>query len=82
MIHGRDVFLELDQYPPAAIVRPQHAGQLVPGCAIGTLWHPDFDSLKGPWISPPVRRSGPIYKDRRTATMKDPDGALIEIVEA
>lgn len=82
MIHGRDVFLELDQYPKAAIARPRHAGRLVPGCAIATLWHPDFDALPGPWISAPVRREGPIYKGKHTATMKDLDGALIEIVEA
>jgi catechol 2,3-dioxygenase-like lactoylglutathione lyase family enzyme len=82
MIHGRDVFLELDQYPGAAIERPRHPGMLVPGCAVGTLWHPDFDALPGPWITPPVRREGPIYQGKRAATMKDPDGALIEIVEA
>ncbi len=82
MIHGRDVFLELDQYPKAATPRPRHSGMLVPGCAIGTLWHPDFDALPGPWITPPTRRDGPIYKGKRAATMTDPDGALIEMVEA
>lgn len=82
MIHGRDVFLELDQYPAAAVVRSRHAGMLAPGCAIGTLWHPDFDRLPGPWITPPVVRDGPIYKGKRVATKKDLDGALIEIVEA
>ena len=81
MIHDRDVFLELDQYPDAATVRPQHAGMLVPGCAIGTLWHPDFDSLPGPWITEPVVRDGPVYQGKRVATMKDLDGALIEMVE-
>lgn len=82
MIHGRDVFLELDQYPPAAIERPRHDGMLVPGCAVGTFWHPDFDSLSGPWITPPTKRDGPIYQGKRAATMTDLDGALIEIVEA
>lgn len=82
MIHGRDVFLELDQYPPAAIPRPHHEGMLVPGCAVGTLWHPEFDSLPGPWITPPTRRDGPIYQGKRVATIQDLDGALIEIVEA
>lgn len=82
MIHGKDVFLELDQYPDAAIDRPHHDSMLVPGCAIGTFWHPDFDSLTGPWITPPVRREGPVYKGKRVATMKDLDGALIEMVEA
>tara|TARA_R110002020_G_scaffold226974_2_gene437561 strand:- start:96910 stop:97791 length:882 start_codon:yes stop_codon:yes gene_type:complete len=81
MIHGRDVFLELDQYPKAAIQRPQHAGMLAPGCAIGTLWHPDFDSLKGPWITEPVARDGVIYKGKRAGTMKAPDGTLVEMVE-
>lgn len=81
MIHGKDVFLELDQYPEAAIVRPKHEGMLPPGCAIGTLWHPEFDTLPGPWITPPTVRDGPIYKGKRVATMKDLDGALIEIVE-
>ena len=82
MIHGRDVFLELDQYPDAAINRPQLPGMLVPGCAIGTLWHPDFDSLTGPWITEPVVREGPIYKGKRAGTMKAPDGTLVEMVES
>ena len=82
MIHGRDVFLELDQYPAAAVPRPRHEGMLVPGCAIGTLWHPEFDSLPGPWITPPTKRDGPIYMGKRAGTIQDPDGTLIEIVEA
>lgn len=81
MIHQKDVFLELDQYPDAAIVRPHHDGMLVPGCSIGTLWVPDFDALPGPWITPPTVRQGPVYKGKRVATMHDLDGALIEIVE-
>ena len=79
--HERDVFLELDQYPDAAIVRARHKDMLPPGCAIGTLWHPDFDALTGPWISPPMVRDGPIYNGKRVATLRDPDGALLEIVE-
>lgn len=82
MIHERDVFLELDQYPDAATTRPRHTGMLAPGCAIGTLWIPDFDALAGPWITPPVKREGPIYQGKRVAAIKDPDGALIEIVES
>jgi hypothetical protein len=81
MIHGRDVFLELDQYPPAATARPQHDGMLPPGCAIGTLWHPGFDSLPGPWFSAPTVRSGPVYQGKRVGVKRDLDGALIEIVE-
>ncbi len=81
MVHDRDVFLEMDQYPKAAVVRARHEGMLPPGCAVGTLWTPDFDALPGPWITPPQERNGPIYKGRRAATIKDLDGALIEIVE-
>ncbi len=81
MIHERDVFLELDQYPEAAVTRKRHEGMLPPGFAVGTLWTPDFDALPGPWITPPTTRNGPIYKGRRAATIKDLDGALIEIVE-
>lgn len=82
MTHDRDVFLELDQYPEAATARPRHDGMLVPGCAIGTLWTPDFDAHAGPWIVPPVTREGPIYKGKRAGVMKDLDGTLIEIVES
>ncbi|GGY38543.1 VOC family protein [Parvularcula lutaonensis] len=80
MVHERDVFLELDQYPPAATQRPRHDGMLVPGCAIGTMWNPDFRSLEGPWITEPTVRPGPIYKDSLAGTMKGPDGTLVEIV--
>ncbi len=81
MIHDRDVFLELDQYPEAATPRDRHDGMLPPGCAIGTLFHPDFSKLQGPWIIPPEVRDGPIYKGKRAGTMKDLDGTLVEIVE-
>jgi hypothetical protein len=54
---------------------------LVPGCAIGTLWHPDFDSLPGPWLTPPTVRGGAIYKGKRVGVLKDLDGTLIEMVE-
>lgn len=81
MIHGKDVFFEIDQYPPEATARPTHECMLPPGCAIGTLWHPDFDSLKGPWITEPTARSGEIYKGKRAGTMSGPDGTLLEVVE-
>lgn len=81
LIHDKDVFLELDQYPDAAIQRPRHDSMLVPGCAIGTLFHPDFDNLPGPWLSAPTVRDGAIYKGQRVGALQDPDGTLIEIVE-
>lgn len=81
LIHDEDVFLELDQYPDNAIARPHHNGMLVPGCAIGTLFHPDFASLPGPWLTPPTARDGVIYKGKRVGVLRDPDGTLIEMVE-
>jgi hypothetical protein len=81
MVHDRDVFLELDQYPEAATPRPKHDGMLPPGCAVGTLWTPDIRALPGPWMTEPETRDSVIYKGRLAATLSGPDGTLIEIVE-
>lgn len=80
--HGRDVCLELDQYPAAAAARPQRPLDLPPGIAIGTLLHPAFDTLQGPWICQPVRRAGAIYGGSRVGTLRAPDGTLVEVMEA
>lgn len=81
VVHDRDVFLELDQYPPAATPRPAHDGQLPPGIAICTLSHPDLSMVKGDWITPPTRRDGPIYGGQLTGTLRAPDGTLVELVQ-
>jgi hypothetical protein len=80
MVHGRDVFLELDQYPPAATPRPTRSGELPPGISLATLQHPDFDLLDGPWIAPPAAHRGVIYDGARAATLRAPDGSLLEVV--
>lgn len=82
VVHERDVFLELDQYPETATARARPEGALPPAGSIVTLLAPDFDRIKGPFITPPVRRLGPLYAGGRVGTLKDPDGALVEIVEA
>jgi catechol 2,3-dioxygenase-like lactoylglutathione lyase family enzyme len=83
MTHGGDTFLELDQYPPQTTPRPAAPGALPPGCAMCTIFHPEWDAIarSADWIAPPQRRSGPIYQGGRVGTLRDPDGALIEIVE-
>jgi len=81
MIHDRDCFLELDQYPDAATPRPKEPDALPPGVAITTLRHPDFDALSG-WIAQPVAREGAVYGGRRSGTLRAPDGVLVEVVEA
>jgi hypothetical protein len=79
-VHGRDVFLELDQYPPAATPRPALPGHLPPGISIATLKHPEFELPEGPWIMPPSTHAGVIYGGAPVGTMRAPDGALLEVV--
>ncbi|MEM1261043.1 MAG: hypothetical protein AAGH76_01475 [Pseudomonadota bacterium] len=84
LIHEKDVFIEVDQYPPAATPRPRLDGWLPPGIAIGTLWHPGFASLADAGaaqaIGEPALQPGCIYNDRPAVTLRDPDGTLVEIV--
>ncbi|MEO0998080.1 MAG: hypothetical protein AAFX58_11225 [Pseudomonadota bacterium] len=83
MVHERDVFLELDQYPPAAVDRPRFDGSLVPGVALGTFSHPDFAALctNDAAIAPVGRHDGVVYDGGRAVTLKGPDGTLIELIE-
>lgn len=84
MVHGKDVFLELDQMPPQAAARPGFDGELPQGVAIGTFWHPDFDAIdercKALWIKPPAVHDSVVYGGRRAGTLRAPDGTLVEIV--
>ena len=86
MIHGKDVFLELDQMPPQATVRPGYEGELPQGVAIGTFWVPDFDEIdrrnQGLWITDPVVHDSAVYQGKRAGTLRGLDGTLIEVVEA
>ncbi|MDH3619624.1 MAG: hypothetical protein OER91_01950 [Gammaproteobacteria bacterium] len=86
MVHGKDVFLELDQMPEQASVRAGHDGELPPGVAVGTFWVPGFDDIdarnKGHWITPPAIHSSCVYGGKRSGTLRAPDGTLVEVVEA
>lgn len=86
MVHGKDVFLELDQMPPQATVRPCFDGELPQGAAIGTFWVPDFDKVdkinKGNWITPPAVHESVVYQGKRSGSLRAPDGTLVELVEA
>ena len=85
MTHGRDVFLELDQYPAAAIERPRHAGWLPPGIAVGSFAHPNFERLAatadGSGAAAPIRHPGCVYAGRMAMTLRAPDGTLVEILD-
>jgi len=80
IVHDKDVFLELDQYPPAATPRPGHAGALAPGVSIATLTTPDIDAVAGDWLTPPTPRQGAIYGGARTGVLRGLDGELVELV--
>jgi len=84
--HERDVFLEIDQYPQEAVSRACHDGMLPPCTALASFRHPEFDRIdalnKDLWITPPTLHDGLIYNGKCAATLKAPDGTLIEVVEA
>ena len=79
LTHGRNVFLEIDQYPPAATARPCASGQLPPGIGCVTLSHPDFHELQG-YLTAPGSRADVIYGGARSACVRTPEGALVELV--
>ena len=84
MVHGRDVFLELDQLPPQGAPRSGRDGELPPGVAVGTFWHPDFDALAkaaGEFaIGTPERHDSIVYGGQPSLTLRAPDGTLIELM--
>ena len=79
---GRDLFLEVDQYPPQASERPRRSGGLPPGIALATLIAPDLEAMAEAWLSPPAPRRGVVYGGRRAGVARGPDGVLLELVEA
>lgn len=85
VVHQRDVFLELDQYPEEAESRPCADGQLPPAASVGTIATPDIDAVyasrRDDWLSPPAPHASIIYGGARMGTLRDPDGAIIELVE-
>ncbi|MGB3455584.1 MAG: hypothetical protein WBG08_03950 [Litorimonas sp.] len=79
--HGRDCFLEIDQYPPGSTVRPRREGELYPGIAVATFHHPDFDAVLEKSGATAVTPPGIVYGGKRAFTTASPDGTLYEIVE-
>ena len=73
--------IEVDGYPQAATVRPGPADALPAGNAIVTLAIDSLDALALDWITPPAVRNGPLYANRRAATVRGPAGELLELVE-
>ena len=76
----RDCFIEFDQYPARATARAGRPGDLKPGIALVSLAHPHETVPPGSWIAPPQPGPGLLYGGRRTATMRAPDGTLVEVI--
>lgn len=78
---GRLPIIEVDDYPVAATQRARPPGMLPPGNAMVTLAVDDLDATGLDFIAPPVRRDGPLYAGRRTATHIGTAGELLELIE-
>ncbi|APE28123.1 VOC family protein [Aurantiacibacter gangjinensis] len=78
---GKMPIIEVDDYPPAATVRPRYEGRLPPGNALVTLAVDDLDTCKAAWLSAPTAREGALYDGRRAVTTMGPAGELLELVE-
>lgn len=76
---GRMPIVEIDGYPAEARPRDVPAGGLPPGNALVTLAVDRLPELA--WITPPVRRNGPVHGGRLAATTRGPAGELLELVE-
>ena len=76
-----DICLELDQYPAAAEPRVGLPGELPPGISLCTFALPSLDRVHGPWLSPPERHDGAVYRGARAGSLMGPDGLLVELVE-
>lgn len=85
MIDGRDVFLELDQYPEQATPRPHIPGLLPQGIAVGSILTPHFDAILANssqyFVAPPQAHASVVYGGARAVTLRAPDGTLVEMVE-
>jgi len=79
--HGRDIALEIDQYPKAATPRPAHQGWLPPCAAIGSFLAPDWDELLTLNKTSPALHDSIIYGGKPSLTLRDPDGAIFEMIK-
>lgn len=73
--------VELDQYPAAAIARPQRRGQLPPGIAMVSFSVGSLAGVKLPWKVKPRTRPEQPYGGRRAGVLVGPAGEWIELIE-
>lgn len=77
--HGN--LLQVDGYSDRAVPRPLRPGRLPPAIAITSFGVPSLDDLPLDWIEAPAIHAGRAYSGRRAATVRGPDGELIELIE-
>ncbi len=73
--------VELDQYPAAAVVRPQVEGELPPGIASVSFTLASLDEVKLPWRHAPQAIDEWPYAGRRAAVTVGLAGEWIELIE-
>lgn len=75
------VCFEFDTLPEGAEPRPCPDAGLPAGIGLVSVVHPDLAAVRGPWIRPSEPRSGALYGNCRSGTLKGPDGILVEVIE-
>jgi len=73
--------IEFDGYSDKATPRPTAENELPAGIVMTTFTTRQLGELRLPWISPPAVQPGLAYGGKRAATLRGPDGELIELVE-
>jgi catechol 2,3-dioxygenase-like lactoylglutathione lyase family enzyme len=73
--------IEVDDYPAETGERAGPKDALPSANALVSLAVGKLDDVQAEFITPPVRRDGPMYQGRRTATVRGLAGELIELIE-
>ncbi len=79
---GGKCYIEADQMPEAAVVRPCDPGELPPAIAIASFEVEALDEQPSGSLGPIERPPGLPYAGRRTRTCVGPAGELIELIES
>ena len=77
--HGN--LIQVDGYSEQAKPRAARRGHLPGAVAMTTFAVANLEALNLEWIGAPAVRPGVFYEGRRAATVRGPDGELIELVE-
>lgn len=73
--------LELDDFPKAAKRREMRTAELPPGIALVSLEVDSLDKVDLPFRGMIIQRPGPLYRNRRAATIVGSAGEWIELIE-